>query len=152
MTVHKNRRVRDRPSQNWQFCESRLRKLPPSKFLHLVSASSCVARRRWRLEVVKHFILSRFYVAIVPQPRVPRRSAPLKFEQNFIILALSSCRQRQTHQKRAHGCEILVSNDMPSFASNGALCHHMVPFLVFAVFARVPELWNFPKIHVFSNV
>jgi len=115
-------------------------KVTPSKFLHPVSASSGVAWRRWRLEVVKHFILSRFYVAIVPQPRVPRRSAPLKFEQNFTILALSSLRQRQTQRKRAHGCEILVSNDMPSFASNGALCRYMVPFLVFAMFTRDPEL------------
>ena len=119
-------------------------KVTPSKFLHPVSASSGVAWRRWRLEVVKHFIkhfiLSRFYVAIVPQPRVPRRSAPLKFEQNFTILALSSRRQCQTQRKRAHRCEILVSNDMPSFASNGALCRHMVPFLVFAMFTRDPEL------------
>ena len=70
----------------------------------------------------------------MPQPRASWRSAPLKFERNFTMLALSSRHLCQTRPKRAYECEILASIDMPSLESNDALCRRTVPFLAFATF------------------
>ena len=70
------------------------------------------------------------------QPRASRRSASMKFAQNFTILAVSAQQPRQTQRKRAREFEILVSINSPSFAPNGALRRRTVLCLVFTIFAR----------------
>ena len=111
-------------------------KVTPSKLCDRIAASRGVVRRRLRLEGVKYFILCQCRIANMSQPRASRRSASMKFAQNFTILAVSARRLCETQRKRARVFERLVSINSPSFASNSALCRRTGLCLVFTIFAR----------------
>ena len=107
------------------------------------------ALRRWRSEVVKHFIVRQYRIASASQPRASRRSASMKFEQNCTILAVAPRRPCETHRKCAHVFETLFVIVLPSFTSNDTPSRSIASYLVFDIFERGPELQNFPALRFF---
>ena len=102
-----------------------------------------------RLERVKHFVLRQYHVASVPQPRGSRRSASMKFWQNFTIPAVAARRLRQTQRQRTHIFKTLASILLPSCTSNDALRHRPGGVPGFRHFRATLNFQNFPTFQVF---
>ena len=81
------------------------------------------------------------------QPLASRRSASMKFAQNFTILAVSARQPCQTQRKRAREFEILVHINSPSFASNDTLRRRAG---VVAGFRHVRGALNFKIFQLFA--